>query len=745
MIGIPSSILRDAASKLMITDHVLGRPSTRFRKYQVFTVVLLWSLYLYKGDRNGPKPLRNISQYLSKRLTTWRTLVVFCLTLYVSRNFARVVGLESPEPLANLYTRSYFRATWVTTALDAGFWTAMHLRPKWLKDLASVVFTVYYLVCAEQADEMVRKVRGGLTLEHLRVSWDKPNTPYISAFTKLLRTKKYSIRYAPRRLRIHRPKASNYSEPIDAWLYYDGPVSELKQHDKVILDIPGGGFVAMDPRCHDDKLLAWAARTGLPVLALNYRKAPEYPYPYALNECYDAYHTLMSTRGQCIGMSGNAIPKVVVSGDSAGGNLAVGLILMLLQESPHSSYLPGQRGRTLPLPEALVAIYPALDMNISNWMTDEQMALIKAPERRRTNQAVLRQKSDDYRRLTPDTPYGSDDEDEASSKKSSALRRTASKAGRMLEEEPITSSPISVNTSPDRPKPSLAHTVDTSPVSLPKPSSSSKPEALRTRLAMSSMISYFNDRVLSPEMLRSMIILYIGPYNRPDFATDFLLSPLLAPDNLLTHFPKTYLLTGERDPLVDDTVIFAGRLRQAKLQKHQERQELGLIPTSERFEERKHVEVNLIPGISHGFLQFVSVFPDGWKHIVQCSRWMREAFHAADVRDASTPVEERRGNDYFDYLRHHRRRPTDGSDHEDRPLEMSSLSLPQEINGRRRGAQRQSGSGGRARHPFSGRKSPIATRKSLVRLASTEDLMGRRMQGLTSGMMGGELVVPDTP
>ncbi|KAI7542763.1 hypothetical protein KC317_g16493, partial [Hortaea werneckii] len=101
-------------------DHVLGRPSTRFRKYQVFTVVLLWSLYLYRGDRHGPKPLRGLSQYLSKRLTTWRSIVVFCLTWYVSRNFARVVGLESPEPLANLYTRSYFRATWVTTALDAG-------------------------------------------------------------------------------------------------------------------------------------------------------------------------------------------------------------------------------------------------------------------------------------------------------------------------------------------------------------------------------------------------------------------------------------------------------------------------------------------------------------------------------------------------------------------------------------------------------------------------------------------------
>ena len=89
-------------------------------------------------------------------------------------------------------------------------------------------------------------------------------------------------------------------------------------------------------------------------------------------------------------------------------------------------------------------------------------------------------------------------------------------------------------------------------------------QPLKTRLAVPSLISYVSDRVLTPEMLRAMIILYIGPHSRPDFATDFLLSPVLAPDSLLAQFPKTYFLTGERDPLVDDTVIMAGRIRAAK-------------------------------------------------------------------------------------------------------------------------------------------------------------------------------------
>src|SRR5205814_8214704 len=117
---------------------------------------------------------------LSRFLTPWQTLVLTILWLYVARNFGKLVGLECPEPLANLYNRSYFRATWVMTALDAGYWSAMRIRRPWLRELASIVFSLYYLVAAEQADEKVRKVRGVLTVEHLLVSWNKGTTPYLS-------------------------------------------------------------------------------------------------------------------------------------------------------------------------------------------------------------------------------------------------------------------------------------------------------------------------------------------------------------------------------------------------------------------------------------------------------------------------------------------------------------------------------------------------------------------------------------
>jgi hypothetical protein len=70
--------------------------------------------------------------------------------------------------------------------------------------------------------------------------------------------------------------------------------------------------------------------------------------------------------------------------------------------------------------------------------------------------------------------------------------------------------------------------------------------------------------------MRAMAILYIGPRHNPDFATDYYISPILTPEVLLAQFPRMYLICGERDPFVDDTVLLAGRLRQAKRSKREE-------------------------------------------------------------------------------------------------------------------------------------------------------------------------------
>ncbi|KAF2190719.1 alpha/beta-hydrolase [Zopfia rhizophila CBS 207.26] len=803
-------------------DHVLGRPSVKFRKIQVLAVVSFWTFYLSRGDRHGPPILRKISAYLSKRLTAWQTLVITLLYLYSARNFGKLLGLECPEPLANLYSRSYFRATWVTTALDAGFWSAMRIRRRWLRDFLSMVFSIYYMICAEQADEKVRKIRATLTVDHLRVSWNKGTTPYLAALTSLMRPR--LMRYPPRAIRIPRPKESSYKEPVHGWLYFNGPISALKKHNQVTLDIPGGGFVAMDPRNHDDKLMGWAGKSGLPVLSLDYKKAPEHPYPYALNECYDVYHTIIATRGRCIGLSGEQVPKIVVSGDSAGGNLAVGMILMILQ-SGSTDTRRWQGERELPPPAGVVLIYPALDMNIGNWMTDEQMALIRDRRVRKTNQGILRRKSDDYRHLAPNTPRVSDDEDSDDDDTPTApinpgLSRRTSTSSSVLP-SPQTMIRLSAAHTGKDSKSSLPrlntninhltrHDIppQTSTAATPlipaipmtpgipastQPAPAAPAPAIKTRLAMSSMISYFNDRILTPEMMRAMIILYIGPHNRPDFSTDFLLSPLLAPDSLLAKFPRTWMLTGERDPLVDDTVIFAGRLRQAKRAEWMFAKDMGLDwARGTEFREEDVVNVDLIPGISHGFLQFVSVFPEGWKYIMRCSRWMNEAFICAEQAERfreglmngsftansgmGVDKNRHRGRAASDYLgsgatvglaeavnglsRHHRRSDTMSSVDEDRPLEMTVLrhssvskgkakpvpanNSSQAQKGPQAGSSQvgegESGALGRGRGRGRGKRGwKDGRRGSLVSLGSEDDLLGRRMKGLTGGLMGSVL------
>ena len=595
-------------------------------------------------------------------------MVITLLWLYISRNFAKIVGLECPEPLANLYSRSYFRATWITTALDAGFWTAMKIKQKWLRDLASIVFSLYYLIAAEQADEKARRVRATLTVEHLRVSWNKSTTPYLSFFTSLARPR--LMRYPPRAIRIPRPRGSSYREPVHAWLYFNGPLSSLRDQSCIVLDIPGGGFVAMSPRTADDRLLAWGGNMGIPILSLDYKKAPEYPYPYALNECYDVYQTIMTSRGRCLGFSGQNYPRIVITGESAGGNLAASLTLMVLQSgSTDNRKWHGEDA--LPPPEGLVLVYPSLDMNTGSWMSEEQMSLIQERGVRKTNANVLRRKSEDYYRLTPSS-------------------------SRHAEEDMRLSSPVhdyfshKASSRDDEPSTNLA-TGSLEPTDLATQAAAAadnQPKQIRTRLAVSSMISYFNDRLLTPEMMRAMIILYIGPHNRPDFSTDFLLSPILAPEALLARFPKTYFLTGERDPLVDDTVIFAGRIRQAKLHRFRERQELGLEKSKVTFNEKEHVEVTLIPGISHGFLTFASIFPDGWKHIDRCARWIQELFENAEIVElkqstsslprpsdrsqSGTTSTLKRGDCSSDSVEASRRSSfAESSADEDRPLEMS--------------------------------------------------------------------------
>jgi len=160
--------------------------------------------------------------------------------------------------------------------------------------------------------------------------------------------------------------------------------------------------------------------------------------------------------------------------------------------------------------------------------------------------------------------------------------------------------------------------------------------------------------------MRAMAILYIGPHRNPDFATDYHISPILAPCHLLAQFPPLLMQCGEKDPFVDDTVIFAGRIREAKRARKVEldlaiagksarfgeglRMSTGAVDSSTPAEgtrlaamkkerdqlaketEEDWVQMVLFSDWSHGYLQMPALMSEARGVIEDLGDWIDEAF-----------------------------------------------------------------------------------------------------------------------
>jgi len=56
--------------------------------------------------------------------------------------------------------------------------------------------------------------------------------------------------------------------------------------DSLIIHIHGGGFIALDSNDHQSYLRSWANKTQVPVFSIDYRLAPEFPFPFALDDVW---------------------------------------------------------------------------------------------------------------------------------------------------------------------------------------------------------------------------------------------------------------------------------------------------------------------------------------------------------------------------------------------------------------------------------------------------------------------------
>ena len=112
----------------------------------------------------------------------------------------------------------------------------------------------------------------------------------------------------------------------------------------LIIYLHGGGYVCGTREYAKGFASMLSAECGMKVVSLEYRLAPEHPFPSALDDVYGAYCMMIE--------KGLEPEKVVIAGESAGGGLAYALCLKLRDEGK-------------PMPAGIIAISPWCDLTLS--------------------------------------------------------------------------------------------------------------------------------------------------------------------------------------------------------------------------------------------------------------------------------------------------------------------------------------------------------------------------------------------
>lgn len=144
--------------------------------------------------------------------------------------------------------------------------------------------------------------------------------------------------------RMHRVEDRRIDGPLTARVFW--PTD--RERAPCCLYFHGGGFVLGSPRSHEGLVRFLAEQTGAVFVSVDYRLAPEHKLPAAHDDALAAY-AWTRAHAKELGIDPD---RIVLSGDSAGGNLTLATAI-------------SARDADMPLPRGLVPIYPATDMTRS--------------------------------------------------------------------------------------------------------------------------------------------------------------------------------------------------------------------------------------------------------------------------------------------------------------------------------------------------------------------------------------------
>ena len=145
------------------------------------------------------------------------------------------------------------------------------------------------------------------------------------------------LRWALRRqLRWHRTELGGVPAELTVPLGWSEPGPTL-------LYVHGGGYVLCSPATHRELVARLALALGARCYSIDYRLAPEHPFPTALDDVMAAYRALLE--------QGQAVAQLVVAGDSAGGGLCLAAMVKM-------------RASGLALPRAAALLSPWVDLAV---------------------------------------------------------------------------------------------------------------------------------------------------------------------------------------------------------------------------------------------------------------------------------------------------------------------------------------------------------------------------------------------
>jgi acetyl esterase/lipase len=123
------------------------------------------------------------------------------------------------------------------------------------------------------------------------------------------------------------------------------------ESNRVLLYFHGGGYSVCSWETHRSLISNLCKASGMRTLAVNYRLAPEHPFPAAVDDAVITYNFLLKTEQSS---------DIVVGGDSAGGGLTMALLLSLKHQG-------------IPLPFKVIALSPWLDLSVPSEERNENV------------------------------------------------------------------------------------------------------------------------------------------------------------------------------------------------------------------------------------------------------------------------------------------------------------------------------------------------------------------------------------